>query len=246
MGKNYVEADGSPFFTKISWFVKKYGLFCSFMKLFRRTFAPIILPFVPNRIFNFDNKTYNFFHRKYNETWINERAVEIPLVMDYVKKHEGKSILEFGNVLSHYFNSDWDIVDKYEKGKNVINKGIFDYEPGKKYDLIVSISTLEHLGIEGDIFPDKFNGIDSYIIDTFAKLKSLLNKKGELIITVPVGYNRYLDRLINENKLGIEMRFLKRIKKYSWGEVDKGEALKTRFGKPYPYGNCIMIGRFVN
>ena len=57
-----------------------------------------------------------------------------------------KKILEVGNILSHYFSVNHDIVDKYEKDVDVINQDIIDYHPNKKYDLIVSISSLEHVG----------------------------------------------------------------------------------------------------
>ena len=45
----------------------------------------------------------------------------------------------------HYFPADHEIVDKYEKGDGIVNEDIVNFRPGKKYDLIVSISTLEHI-----------------------------------------------------------------------------------------------------
>ena len=45
-----------------------------------------------------------------------------------------------------YYKFEHDIVDKYEKKKGIINQDIVDYKPDKKYDLIISISTLEHVG----------------------------------------------------------------------------------------------------
>jgi len=49
-------------------------------------------------------------------------------------------------VLSHYFAVKHDIVDKYEIAPSVVNEDLVNFKPGKKYDLIVSISTLEHVG----------------------------------------------------------------------------------------------------
>lgn len=55
-------------------------------------------------------------------------------------------MLEVGNVLSHYFPIHHDIVDKYEVCPGVINQDIADFLPQEKYDLILSISTVEHVG----------------------------------------------------------------------------------------------------
>jgi len=76
----------------------------------------------------------------------NERAVEIPIIWHIVRENKGKRILEAGNVLSHYFRVDHDIVDKYERAEDVINEDVVNFQPSKKYDLIVSISTLGHVG----------------------------------------------------------------------------------------------------
>jgi hypothetical protein len=44
------------------------------------------------------------------------------------------------------------VVDKYEKDVGVINEDIVDFQPGRSYELIISISTLDmsdgtrHLG----------------------------------------------------------------------------------------------------
>ena len=44
-------------------------------------------------------------------------------------------LLEIGNVLSHYFKWDHDVVDKYEKVEGVINEDVVDFRPSKKYDI---------------------------------------------------------------------------------------------------------------
>src|SRR6266516_2600109 len=89
-------------------------------------------------------KAYRYFDTV--KTWHGERAVEIPLVMDMVRKYQGKNILEVGNVLSHHVRFEHDTLDKYEIAEGVTNADIVDFTSEKKYDLIVSISTLEHVG----------------------------------------------------------------------------------------------------
>src|SRR3989344_2958190 len=73
----------------------------------------------PTKTFTFQGSKYNYFFHKYNVAWRNERTVEIPIIKRVVDRFKGKKILEVGNVLSHYFTVRHDIVDKYEKAKNV-------------------------------------------------------------------------------------------------------------------------------
>jgi len=80
--------------------------------------------------------------------WKNERCVEVPLAKSIVDKEKGR-ILEMGNVLPHYYkNARWDVLDKFEKGKNILNADIASFKPKNKYNLILSISTFEHIGLD--------------------------------------------------------------------------------------------------
>jgi hypothetical protein len=38
------------------------------------------------------------------------------------------------------------VLDKYEQAPGVINEDVVSFSPPQKYDLIVSVSTLEHVG----------------------------------------------------------------------------------------------------
>src|SRR5215207_4369431 len=79
-------------------------------------------------------------------TWRSERAVELPIAWRRVRRTDATSTLEIGNVLSNYFPVRHLVVDKYERVPGVINEDVVDFSPPGKYDLIVSISTLEHVG----------------------------------------------------------------------------------------------------
>ncbi len=140
--------------------------------------------------FTFQGKTYPNFYHRYNNPWKNERTVEIPIVRDIIKDIEEDRILEVGNVLSHYFHVEHDVVDKYEKAKGVINEDVVNFKSSKKYDLIVSISTLEHVGWdENPREPEK-------IFKAIENLKSLLSPEGKIVITLPMGWNQELDRFL--------------------------------------------------
>lgn len=187
--------------------------------------------------FYFRGRRYEYLLHPYNLSWINERAIEIPIILDYIREANAKDILEVGNVLMHYQKIDWDVLDKFEKGHGVINEDIVNFKPNKKYDLIVSISTLEHVGFDDENKPEK---IESAI----KEMKKWLNKNGKIIVTVPLGYNNYMDDLILSNKLGFNnMYFIKRIsRKNKWIETPMEKVIGVKYNHPYNNANAIMIG----
>lgn len=67
------------------------------------------------------------------------------------------------------------------------------------------------------------------------------------MFTIPINYNPHLDKLISNKKIKMtKTYFLKRIKKDLWKQVDLNEALKSKYGNPFAYGNCVMIGEIKN
>jgi len=200
--------------------------------------------FKSRRLFVFQGRTYHYFYHRYNLTWTNERSVEVPIVLRIVNDHSGKEILEIGNVLSHYFPVKHDIVDKYEKAERVIQEDVVDFKPAKSYDLIISISTLEHVGWDEDPnMPARILGEPSKILTALTVLKSSLAKKGLMVVTLPLGQNRELDRLLREDKVQFSRRqCMRRISKDNrWVEVDWTECVSAKYGSPYPAANALII-----
>lgn len=187
--------------------------------------------------FTFQSKEYSYFYEKYNVTWRNERCIEVPIVWEYVRDFEGE-VLEVGNVLSHYFFCKHDVVDKYEKAPHVINQDAADLKLPKKYDLIVSISTLEHVGWDEE--PRDYGKI----VRTVEKLRSQLNARGRFVATVPIGYNPYLDALLKANEVGFDkILCLKRVSKDNrWVETVWKDIENMKFGSPYPFANGLVVG----
>jgi len=222
--------------SKIKWFIKRFGFKEIIKKPIRKLFSPFIISFLPNKIFFLNDKQYNLFYHNYNITWANERCIEIPVVLDFIKNNKGR-ILEVGNVLSHYFDANWDILDKFEKRKGIFNEDANQFCPNIRYDLIISISTFEHIG-----FDDESN--NKKVMTTFNNLKkNCLNKKGKIIITAPIGYNPEFDKIISGNQLKFdEQMFLGRDGLLDWKQITKEEALKSKYNKPFPYGNCVFFG----
>src|SRR3954471_11195911 len=102
---------------KVPWFIKRFGAREVLMKPLRVAFAPAIIPFLPKKTFEFNGQRFDAFYHRYNMTWAGERSAEIPIAKSYVEAYRGKNVLEVGNVLSHYFPAQHEILDKFEKGE---------------------------------------------------------------------------------------------------------------------------------
>jgi SAM-dependent methyltransferase len=193
--------------------------------------------------FTVGQRKYSYFYHKYNKTWLCERTVEIPIVWDIVQKSKG-DILEVGNVLSHYYEVHHNIVDKFEKAQDVINQDVVDLCLPKKYDLIISISTLEHVGWDED--PKSHNVIrePEKIIKALDNLRGLLKPNGKIVITLPVGHNRDLDEALKNGTIRFDKQVcLKRISKDNrWVEANWEEVKNLRYDSPFACANGLIIG----
>ncbi|MEK7263731.1 MAG: hypothetical protein AAB071_04385 [Bacteroidota bacterium] len=191
--------------------------------------------------FTFHSHIYNYFFHNYNATWENERAVEIPIILAALSSLKGKKILEVGNVLQHYGFTGHDVVDKYEGGVNVLNSDIADFKPVQKYDCIVSISTLEHVGWDEEPRePKKFNDAIRNISE------NCLAKGGTLIVTLPVGYNSYVDKYLAKQPSALgELFFLKKVSKRIWEEVPYEKVRDTKYNYPFSASNAICISFYI-
>ena len=181
-------------------------------------------------------KEFKYFINKYNS--INtERTIEIPLVKAFINENEHFVILEIGNVTSHYFSFPHDIVDKYEIEKGVINEDASVFKSNKKYDLIVSISTIEHIGYD-EVVKD-----DTKILRTLENLASCLKEHGKMVITVPLKYNPIMDKIVIRNEFPFnEILFLKRVSRLNrWVESTMEESTISMYGKKYPAANSIAL-----
>lgn len=192
------------------------------------------------KYFIYEGGKYRYFNHKYNFTRLNERSVEVSIIKEVVNCFKGKNILEVGNVLSHYFLISHEVLDKYERACGIINKDIIDFKPLKKYDLIVSISTLEHIG--WDEKPIDINKIFKAV----KKIKKMLTTNGVCLVTIPLGYNGYLDKiLLKNNNLFIEKNFFKKTSLFKWENIKYDDLLKQeskiKYHDPYYAANYLAI-----
>jgi septal ring factor EnvC (AmiA/AmiB activator) len=226
------------------------------------------------RTFTFKGKELYYNRIKFNNP--TERAVEISIAFDFIANLTNpQKILEIGNVLSHYENSLSEnigirsrrIVDKFEVDLGVENQDLMSLPSAEKYDAIVSISSVEHVG-QGD---DPSGGYGEQIeyrdlegpLKAIAKIYDLLAIDGKALITVPFGKltdaewyiqfsQEYLDVLWKKYgipKDAISANYLKLIDRETvdenhymlWKEVNALEVSDSEYGWPWSQANAIAV-----
>lgn len=192
--------------------------------------------------FTFRGKSYRYFWHCYNATWRNERAVEIPIARDFLAGVPPEDVLEIGDVMSNYGPVPHQVVDKYEKGERIINADVCDFRSEKKYQLILSISTLEHVGW------DEEPKDESKVLRAFGNLRGLLAPEGKLLVTVPIGYNPSLDKMIGEGRISFsQCIYLKRRPRRNiWKEVSAGEVQHPNYDRRAYTAHELLVGVIEN
>lgn len=220
--------------------------------------------------------TFSYGDKKlhYNRVPINnasERAIEVPIGLNFLLEHKAKRVLEVGNVLQQYIQQPiygtWDILDKFEVFPGVINVDLMEYNPTKKYDAIVSISTVEHIGQRKD--PSGSYGEEDIDRDKEAPLKAivqiynLLKEDGYALITVPFGKlidhgwlihfdEHYMELLVDKYKMPADQLNIKYYKKMDmeitwdnplqkWAPCGKENLVDTIYNYPFPNANGIAV-----
>lgn len=168
----------------------------------------------------------------YNDSRLNERAVEIPIALEWIKGRNGDG-LEVGNVLANYGPTSWRRVDRYEQDDGVENLDVFDI--GGSYDWILSISTLEH--VRWDEQPVEDDGA----LRAIAHLRGLLRPNGRMLLTVPFGWNRSLDtQILNGEIAGVARECSFRRQGSGW--VQTPDLHWSRYATPSPWANSVWVG----
>jgi SAM-dependent methyltransferase len=200
-----------------------------------------------NKIFYRGSKI-NQIYDDYNNAFLNERTIEIPLCLHlintFAKTFHKPKILEVGNTLAHYEKNRIErlTIDKYEKYPGVINIDIVDLKDKATYDIVFSISTLEHVGFDyKEILENiKFN-------QAVEKCISLLRSKGLFIVTLPIFYRAEVDKFIFEDKRYFKKIFLRRKDfQNNWELSKEKDILKNKdilkYNKKFPCANALFIG----
>lgn len=210
------------------------------------------------------------YYNRIADNNLAERTIEVPIAFDFFTNIENKTkVLEVGNVLQNYENSLSDyvglrprkIVDKYEVATGVDNIDLMDLPEMVKYDVIISISTVEHVGQEKNQVTTDSENLEAPL-KAIAKIYDLLNVGGKALITVPFGKilngrwyiqfsQEYLNLLSTKYQIpdrAISKNFLKRIAtelwvenpRHLWVQVEEEELRNVEYNWPWPFGNGIV------
>jgi hypothetical protein len=196
------------------------------------------------RSFSFQGESYNYLNKALNNSWRTERNIEIPLVAPYFSKAYGAKarVLEVGDTMRQYsaFKTH-DILDKYEYRKGLMNIDIVDFKPTAKYDLIVSVSTMEHVGWD---WPDERD--PEKLPRALGLMRQWLAPHGVAVVTMPIGWNTDLDKRLRERPDSLHFTrtyFLTQISKDNeWREATREEALTKKYGTPFEAANALIVG----
>jgi hypothetical protein len=188
----------------------------------------------------YDGRTISYLGIRTN----TERMVELPVALALFSDRPGQPgrNLEIGNVLSSWTNVQWDVLDKYEQGPGIMNQDVVDFCPISKYNFILSISTLEHVGFdESTLEPGKFErAVRNLYLNCLAA-------GGRMILTLPLGYNPEVDSVLQNGHLQLgTVRYLMRTSALNlWRMVVEGKENPwenyPRYGEPYQSATAIAV-----
>ena len=189
--------------------------------------------------FGYKGRVYPYIDDAYNGTRANERAVEVPIALSY--RNQAQRVLEIGAVLPHYIPG-WpagrhDCIDLHEEYPGVVNADVLTYKPKGHYDLIICISTLDHL-------------LNSHDVKTaVSRLLSWLRRGGLLFATVPanqppeVGGGAWLDALVLSGDLGADITRMDKMSPFQngWQERPLHGSPSLAYNRPTPQANTLYL-----
>lgn len=175
---------------------------------------------------------------RYNNTFRNERSVEISVARWFLSRGPSGRMLEVGNVLGHYGIKGHDVLDRYETIPGVINEDIVGFVPPHPYDTVVSISTIEHVGWdESPKAPER-------AVAALDALIGCTTSGGRVLVTFPIGYNPALDAGLRDGTLAmpIQTTVVRTDSENHWVEASLEEGLTRRYGTPFNNANAVYVG----
>ena len=218
--------------------------------------------------FTFRGRSLPYNRVAYNV--LGERAVEVPIAFDFLaRQNPAGKICEIGNVLSNYEGAAENreravrrrVIDMYEKAPGVENIDMMELPPGGKFDAVVCVSTVEHVGqnwLEAHADRDR-----EAPLKAIAKIYDLLEVGGRALVTMPFGKlldgwwyiqfsGEYLDLLATKYGIpegAMTKGFLKRAAmeatldnpRQLWVEAEENELGGVEYNSPLPYGNAVAV-----
>lgn len=186
------------------------------------------------KTFRFAGREYRYLYHHHNTTWLNERTVEVPVGKAQLDRFKPEDVLEVGNVTKNYFPNERHVVlDKYERAPGIINEDIIGFNPGRTFKLVLSISTIEHVGhdeADGEKDLSKCINAINHITD------KLVERGGEFWMTFPHNWNPTLDDDARLRRIFTEVRYMKRLNVVNeWQEASWEQVKDLPYGSPDSY-----------
>ena len=191
--------------------------------------------------FAFRGERLPYTFARYNNSFLNERTVEISIAHWFLAKAGGR-MLEVGNVLAHYGVTGHTVLDKYEEIPGILNDDIVDYTPDQPFDTVVAVSTLEHVGWdETPREPEK-------VLRAVENVKKCVAPGGKALVTVPIGHNKALDTALRDGVVSFpeETWLVRTNRRNEWIETDRDGALAKQYGSPYTGANGLYVGMILD
>lgn len=227
----------------VRWFIHRFGFAQVFLKPARWVLAPLILPLLRKGYIAYRGASLPLVYARHNVTWANERCVELALARALMAGVRPERLLEVGHVTPHYFQGGHLVVDKYEPGSLRID--VVDFAPAERFDLILSISTFEHIAFDEPGEAPAREAVATKVSAALDRCRSLLAPGGLLAITVPLGYNPALDAMIANGELDWDRAtWFKRFPHRRWRQVSRADAVRCRYGSPYAFANAILLAEW--
>jgi hypothetical protein len=205
-------------------------------------------------------------------------CVEIPIAFAFLNRwlRPRARICEVGNMLSHFESHLSDlcglhrrkIFDRREGGPGVDPRELLELPPRPRFDLVVSLAKVEHLGQLEQLDSNEqlsrpAQGRREAPLEAIARMYDLLVDGGRALVSAPFGRlcdggwfvqfsGEYLDRLTTVYGIpasALRIRYLKRVtmephlrNPYQiWQQVDRHTAARSSHDHPYPYANAVAI-----
>lgn len=190
------------------------------------------------RRIDFEGRKLEYVVEPYNLTCVSERGLELGIIQGLLPKDA--RVLEIGNVWGHYRDRDFKVVDKYEIAPGVDNSDVVNLPEDEKFDFIFSVSTFEHIGWDEDPRqPEKLE-------NALAKIPRLLADSGRAIVTVPSGWNSWLDERLKAGDLPVDsVTWFRRDGLFcNWKPADAEECAGMPYGGRHQAANAVAVLQF--
>ena len=186
----------------------------------------------------------DYFHHPYSQTWLSEREIEIEIARRWMEANS-QDIIEVGAVMPYYTEINHEVIDPYDPKAT-----ISDFM--ENHDLtmmrVLSISTIEHIGTTDYVELERQNVVDENA--AIQALIQLLDQCDECLVSIPIGYNPYLDRWLESNLDKLNCFGYEKVMwfptatrtKSLWNYYDSVSTISPHsYNSPFPLANFVLF-----